>query len=393
MIQPKLILIITLTLVIMSSLGCSTKPENNLKVIKINPAISDDQEFLKIISNIEVIPLETNDNCLLGRIWSLKTSENKFYIQTLDGNNPLYVFDQQGGFINQIGRQGRGPEEFVQLSGFLVDENITLFTTGKTLEYSLEGNFLNEQEDWFYFNQSAKIDNDLYALYYGIGTVMKNGDTPSGVVFADHDFKIKSEYTSRPEHRNRIGYHSNIFSQFRNTTYFMGNYENTICEIKPKQVIPKYLVDFGKYQINDDFLLSIMNERNPINYVRLIEKNFATYINYYHTDKYLWVKYSLTSDDKLEPHFAIYSNDDSRLLNLNMNNPLNKLFSRIEANDESGRFIFSIDAPILLECAQVIEKQLNAGLLENKNFWHQILQKSSTTKETDNPILIALTLN
>jgi hypothetical protein len=80
----------------------------------------DNEFFLSdFANNIKYIPLETNDSCLLSNISYLcLTQENIFISDT----KVLYQFDENGRFIRQIGKIGRGPGEHGSRIKFAVDE-------------------------------------------------------------------------------------------------------------------------------------------------------------------------------------------------------------------------------------------------------------------------------
>jgi hypothetical protein len=67
-----------------------------------------------IFTDFSIIPLETNDNCLIG-YYNKKvkiTDENIFFgFHGEDKPAVLYMFDKEGNFINKIGSGGRGPGE------------------------------------------------------------------------------------------------------------------------------------------------------------------------------------------------------------------------------------------------------------------------------------------
>jgi hypothetical protein len=174
--------------------------------------------------------LETNNDILLRNIQTLKYRNGKFYIKSLRGENPLDVFNVNGTYYGKIGKFGRGPEEILNLVDFLVEEDkITLFSTRKTFSYALDGEFLEANNRNIVFSNFLKLNDNLFALHFGIGLISsdlfnKMGGTPSGVVLVDSSYNILSDYDIRSDHRNRIGYQANFFSEYKSDVLYRDNY-------------------------------------------------------------------------------------------------------------------------------------------------------------------------
>lgn len=71
-----------------------------------------------LYKDVRVIVLDSMAPPLRG-IVKIQECEKGLYI--LDGNNALYLFDNQGKYLRQIGRRGNGPGEYREISDFVVD--------------------------------------------------------------------------------------------------------------------------------------------------------------------------------------------------------------------------------------------------------------------------------
>lgn len=79
----------------------SEKQTTGTKQITFNE--NDSVDINNIIS-YEFIPLETNDNCLVGNITNIKVINDHIYM--VNQYEKLLVFDLSGKFITQIGNSG-----------------------------------------------------------------------------------------------------------------------------------------------------------------------------------------------------------------------------------------------------------------------------------------------
>jgi hypothetical protein len=107
-----------LTLVLSSFNGTE---KNNLNVIDVMSSPKSRMTNLSdIATDIEYIPLQTTDICLIRRISSLKVIGNYIYIA--DGTvGKLFCFDRSGKYLFLLDNSGRGPEEYEYLTDFDVD--------------------------------------------------------------------------------------------------------------------------------------------------------------------------------------------------------------------------------------------------------------------------------
>ena len=109
-------------------------PENINNVLPID----------SIFSNIRIVPLETNDNCLIGQIAKVEFYDDKIFL--LDSFRKLLVFDINGKFLFNVGKVGRGPGEYPEIRDFDLDENgnIYVLTYQKILQFSKNGKYLKK---------------------------------------------------------------------------------------------------------------------------------------------------------------------------------------------------------------------------------------------------------
>jgi hypothetical protein len=129
-----------------------------------------------LFTDFRIIPLETNDSCLIGGYNKIAAlTENNIFIgfHRTDVPTVVYRFDQNGRFINSIGKGGRGPEEHtgfdatsivpdeskgtvtVEWSGYVGEHPITYDFDGRYLgsvllpDILLGGLYKWSDDEWF----------------------------------------------------------------------------------------------------------------------------------------------------------------------------------------------------------------------------------------------------
>lgn len=144
------------------------------------------------ISNVKLLPLETNQNSLIGEISDIQMDGSNIFV--LDRKNQvLKRFDKNGRYLNDIGRQGKGPGEFINLFCFCVlpGKNMVIISDqiGVALRfYTFEGKHVLD----FKMAASAKkimaLDASMIVCHHGKMSVLKKGNG-SFYEVAYYDFK------------------------------------------------------------------------------------------------------------------------------------------------------------------------------------------------------------
>jgi hypothetical protein len=122
-----------ITVVVIFMVACASPSQiEALSSIVIPNRIDSNVNLASLISSIEKIQLETNENALLGLIKDVILYNNKFYIN--DGNQIL-VFDKNGNFLFKLGKKGDGPGEYKFINSMTIDfkSNLIYISSNKKL--------------------------------------------------------------------------------------------------------------------------------------------------------------------------------------------------------------------------------------------------------------------
>ena len=74
----------------------------------------------ELVDSMRFIPLETNDECLIGQIRRIKHRNGRFFVQADDR---LMVFDEEGRFERVVTKIGEGPDEVISILDYDVADN------------------------------------------------------------------------------------------------------------------------------------------------------------------------------------------------------------------------------------------------------------------------------
>jgi hypothetical protein len=214
------------------------------------------------IENIELIPLETNDDVLIAQLTKLLYYKDRYYI--LDRKqNIVFVYDSEGRFIFKIDKQGQGPGEYP----FLNDIQINPFTNhlellcamGFLYEYDLSGKFI----------KTHRITNDyLRAVHEFIPinphtTVLYAAFShPFRLVYYDLDKKqIAGEAYKENETMGSMLNRSSFYF-YRRDWYFFRPFDRQIHKVREHDIEVAYTWNFGKLNRNVENIHSTESFRN-----------------------------------------------------------------------------------------------------------------------------------
>lgn len=93
-------------------------PMEGVEYVDIVNALGKEAE--PFISVYELIPLETNDSCLMKSISQIQVTDSFIYVLE-DRREELFIFDHQGNFIRSICDKGPGNNEYVTINNVDID--------------------------------------------------------------------------------------------------------------------------------------------------------------------------------------------------------------------------------------------------------------------------------
>lgn len=109
-------------------ISCTSRSSSALKEVVIDPAqnfgsydLADDVE-----PEFDMLPLETTDSCLIGRIDRIVYINDMYYV--LSDNIVIHIFNWEGIFVSKLDKVGRVPDEYQKIRDFAVfGDNIWIY--------------------------------------------------------------------------------------------------------------------------------------------------------------------------------------------------------------------------------------------------------------------------
>jgi len=198
----KVISLIYVTLVLLCSCNNNnkilSKSEKVDLIIDVDPskAIKSIQ-MSELFLDINYIPLETNENSLIGNVSDIIKYKDRFYILDNDITQSVFCFSETGRFIFKINKRGTGPGEYVKLAGFTLDtdrEHLLLHDTStkQVLRFGPDGEFIESHRIEFQAYRFSYISDGYFAFYCEYvpnNEFLNNGRYPN-LIITDQDFNV-----------------------------------------------------------------------------------------------------------------------------------------------------------------------------------------------------------
>lgn len=203
-------------------------------------------------SHIELIPLETSDEVLIGYCEEIVPFQNRYYI--FDRKRAVVqVFDQDGKFISLIDKRGQGPGEYTpNLTSIFLNpftENIDITDMGCIYSYDLTGKHVRtisqvEDASGFYWNLLPLNDN-LYVCHV---LMLNNLDTYKINYYDVKENKIIHKDYEEDEFLNNYACipFASPFYEYNGNYYFYRLVDNETHEVGLDSLKKAYTWDFGK---------------------------------------------------------------------------------------------------------------------------------------------------
>jgi hypothetical protein len=279
-------------------------------------------KFSDILSEYECVLLETSDESLFSKISQIEISGGKIYILDNYKSNALFVFSEDGKFINKIEAKGNGPGEFLLPHSFWIEGNNYIFILDRyqdrLLKYSLIDFEFIEQ---IVLPASAPLsfsvynmDDDLFIYYFPFRE--NNKIENKQLVIADKEGVIKKKLLDASSSGKILHGNPNNFYLYNNALHFYPYFSNHIYTIQGDSMTLCYQLYWGKYNIpTDDYFTKYNDSGELMDNLLTGSDEYIRLIYVYETDENLLVKYYIKKDF----YIAIWDKNSHAVVNTKYN--------------------------------------------------------------------------
>ena len=292
---------------------------------------------------IEVIPLETNPDCLLQEYPRIAGVTDDYLLLKNDFVGAC-LFDRKGGyFIHNVGKRGQGPNEYTLVGGPFCKENNRMYADrgNAWMGIDIETNKVEERVKKPHFTNlkiAGGVDNPYYlndSLYVGyINNI--TGDIKYKIAVFNKNGEAVQLYPNRlfypKKNQNEFIYVSGNFYRHKNDLcFYSGIVMDTIYTVKDTCPQARYVFHFNKKRLpyeNMDFpefrTLDYTTLRRFMEYDRILlftyrAGDFGEGVGFYDKDKKAVVlcpkedRAILFRDDSYPPFYPRYMDEEGNV--------------------------------------------------------------------------------
>jgi hypothetical protein len=370
----------------------SVTAREHLKSLPIDCEMLDEKYFLNnLVDSIWYAPLETTEECIIGEISKIIPILQNYVIFDRTKAKAVYIFNKEGRFLKKIGKPGKGPGEYLEITDVVVNENnhVVLYDRKKGLlmTYDAEGLLLKETRVNASFRDFADLNGSYLFHIYNDYNLHIPEINSSKLLACDSECNLLS--TALPYDRQadgKFGYfpQSGNLKKFGASILFCSPLTDTIYSISdPNTIVPRYALDFGQCGLSEDFKMKKAQET----FVEELKKSDRAYFlgQMLETNNILYL--SLTYNGKKSIFF--YSKKESRWKGGEsvVDDHPGSLGFRAPLNYQADTFISYVDAMDIVKTTEFYKTQTVASKKTD------VLNFGKTVKGEDNPVLIFYTLN
>lgn len=253
--RDRLLISLKIGIIILAS--CVSSCRNESLDEKLSVAIKSSDNILQLsnhVSSYELIPLETNEDCLIGTIDNFMVFGDYFIIADKNIAKKILIFSTDGSFIGVAGQIGNGPFEYNSIRDVTIDPSnnaILMYdiSLGKLIWFSMTGEPLLEKKIRLIVDEISCTDQGIIICYSPNSENFINDSLTlePGIFSYDPKNNTFDQLYEIDRSLSEIPFSPGL-SGFGNNINVCMQISDTIYSVSEDSMVPLSVLDFGKYK-------------------------------------------------------------------------------------------------------------------------------------------------
>lgn len=242
---------LTYALMALLLLSCSnnkTSIDSQLEIIDLSNTIDAENysELEKYIDSVEIIPLETSENCYIRSGWNIHIAKDRIIVfDEYDTQHQIKVFDRKGKWIASS-TQGQGPGEIIKAYDIAYDHELDRIIVHQNKWISVFDKDLNHISDMdcLAFDNMVVANNKYFfkARYHQKNEELGDEFKEHQIIVTDKNLNAEKGLRSLDNDLN-ISSSTNFFVT-KDGISFVDSFCDTIFVVDNKSITPKYILEY-----------------------------------------------------------------------------------------------------------------------------------------------------
>lgn len=252
------------------------KNPSDIEIIPITDFETTYGKISDFSEEVKMIPLEFTDKSILGEIKKVVMSDKFIFVMERTNKEGVYTFDHTGKFLYRIGSRGQGPEEFVDLFDFSINEEdglIYLFDQPRTkvLAFTFDNKFVKDIPMNYYASR-FEYQNGLFYLYKEHASY---GTPLYSLAIKDQNGDLVEKYYPMAKNAGTMYIHDCIFRKREKDILFAQNLNDSVFILSKKELTPRYYIDYKDKTMSKEDRNDIKNHTRPAINILLEKKTLG----------------------------------------------------------------------------------------------------------------------
>jgi hypothetical protein len=273
--------------------SCTRKEEKviipkNLPTYHIKVDANSFFNWDKYINKVDIIPLETTNNSLVGFLNKGIVRDSNIFI--LDYKlHSLLNFDLSGNFLGKIGKRGQGPNEYLEIRDFTVSDSSIYILDYKEI-HSYDIKTKKHKISWSIFHDKAFnpsnfiiISNDHYYLWASNPDIWDKDKKKHYRLKEIKNKKVKEEYF---EYKYKSSDDPRFYLSGDNCYIKPIDGDYILYKLKEDSIFASFALDFGKLALSAEEINRLRNSKEKNAYLK--SNHYKSISNVYEIGKFIY---------------------------------------------------------------------------------------------------------
>ena len=330
--------------------SCTNKTVNNINTTIID--VTKTPDGVISYDSVTMIPIESATDKLLSENIKIRFTDSNIYIADAI-HKCIFKYDNQGRFIIRIGTNGKGPNEYLYLTDFIVKNDTVEIMSAvgdktRVLRFDSNGKFINQNNFKFIASAFEKVGAD-----YVFSTSYNKHFHKYRLYVLDKSGEILHKYLKNNTSL-KLPVEEEKFSRSGSHLFYKESFDNNVYSIESEGTIIRYSLDFGDFSIPKTFFVNDFYKE----FEKLNKQGFLNINKFFENNRYAFFEVVFPKENQSsEINQLLYEKSTKRIYKQEFTDDNISCFSNVIGLTENDELIYLQNALDIIQKRDDLEKE------------------------------------